>query len=64
MAYFANGSEGEYLDQQCDACTVGQGACPARHDQIKNETLKSAMEILIDKKGDCQMRLEIIKARP
>lgn len=66
MAYFSNGSEGEILDQQCCDCIVNDDApCPVlfvqmefNYDQLKkgNESLQKAMNILIDKKGICQMK--------
>lgn len=63
MAYFSNGSEGEYLENQCATCPLGDKLCPVRHvqlmhnyDQCTNPQLKSAMEILIDEDGDCQLR--------
>ena len=64
MAYFANGSEGEYLDAQCGRCPLADKMCPIKYvqmrynyDQLDNgqEKLKAAMEILIDKDGNCKM---------
>lgn len=70
MAYFANGSEGEYLQDQCADCVLGQAACPILHvqmvhnyDQCRpgNEVLRQAMDKMIDDNGDCQMRVELLK---
>ena len=64
MAYFANGSEGEYLDAQCGRCPLVEKVCPIYAVQFAynyaqldkgNEKLREAMEILIDKDGNCQM---------
>ena len=64
MAYFANGSEGECLEAQCGRCPLGDKTCPIKHVQLLynyaqlrkgNEKLQEAMEILIDKGGNCQM---------
>lgn len=64
MAYFSNATEGEYLDAQCARCQLADKACPIvlvqarfNYDQLRkgNEKLQEAMEILIDKGGNCQM---------
>ncbi len=69
MAYFSNGSEGAYLDEQCGECfhaNDDEACCPVwavqqnfNYDQCKkgNEDLKKAMEILINRKGICQVKL-------
>ena len=68
MAYFSNGSEGEILERQCDDCPLGgEGkACPVlgvhlfyNYDQIGNDDLRNAMNVLVDDKGVCQVRKEL-----
>lgn len=65
MAYFANSSEGDRLEQQCERCPLGEKACPVQlvqlmfnYDQLTagQEKLKAAMSMLIDDKGVCQVR--------
>ena len=62
MAYYANGSEGEILDEQCAECRFGREACPislvqgsynsyAGSDQIIAEILN----ILVRDGEGCQM---------
>lgn len=66
MAYFANGTEGLYLEAQCCEC-LHRGnddvMCPIsavqtlyNYDQIGNEDLTAAMNFLINEQGDCQMK--------
>jgi len=64
MAYFANSSEGEYLEAQCGRCPLGDKTCPIKTVQLRfnyvqldkgQEALQDAMELLIDKGGNCQM---------
>lgn len=71
MAYFSNGSEGSYLDEQCDECAVANDApCPVlfvqthyNYDQLKdgNELLREAINMLVDEKGNCKMKTIIDK---
>jgi len=64
MAYFSNGTEGEVLDEQCGECRLPDDApCPIlfvqgmfNYKQIGRKQLKKAMNILVDKKGNCQMK--------
>lgn len=68
MAYFANGTEGQILDDQCDRCIHGMldsALCPVALVQMTynykqlddgNEDLRTAMQTLINKKGECQMK--------
>ena len=71
MAYFPNGSSGDYLDAQCADCPANKNAgsdgpqCPILHVQLLynydqldkgQEKLKSAMELLIGEDGNCRMR--------
>lgn len=71
MAYFANGSEGEILENQCDTCVHAHddGVCPIsaiqmlfNYEQIDNPDLNAAMSILVDDEGICQMRKALIDA--
>lgn len=72
MAYFANGTEGLYLDEQCCGCLYGldeEVLCPVsavqniyNYDQIGNDKLREAMDLLIDKKGICRMKKAILAA--
>lgn len=66
MAYFANGSKGAILDNQCDNCKFGQaidnGGCPIRfvqewfnYDAVNNETATQILDSLIDPEGNCIM---------
>jgi len=66
MAYFANGSEGEVLENQCGHCLLfkhddehGTG-CPIyqiqqifNYDQLSVPKLEEAMSMLIDNDGAC-----------
>ena len=65
MAYFSNSADGDYLQRQCESCPIGEEACPVfvvqslyNYDQLKkgNELLKSALTMLVDDKGDCQVK--------
>jgi hypothetical protein len=65
MAYFSNGSEGEYLENQCADCPLNDKHCPVfrvqmryNYDQVSpgQEKLRAAMNLLINEKGDCQVR--------
>jgi len=66
MAYFANGSEGMVLDDQCCHCRVSdEHPCPIQRVQLNynyeqchkgNELLREAMNELIDANGNCQMK--------
>jgi hypothetical protein len=67
MAYFANGSEGATLDDQCCECILCDEAheicCPIlavqmtyNYDQVGNDDLRAAMNLLVSKKGECQLK--------
>ncbi len=68
MAYFSNGSEGMYLDAQCDACPIPMEApCPVLYVQMtynyeqldgdgKEGKVSEVMNCLVDKNGDCKMK--------
>jgi hypothetical protein len=68
MAYFANATEGDQLEMQCETCPVGDEACPIKlvqlvhnYDQCGNDQLKQAMNVLIDEEGQCQMLPLLLK---
>ncbi len=70
MAFFANGSEGVRMDEQCESCIHQDpdAGCPImllqinfNYDQISNPKLSQAMNMLINKKGICQMKPVIEK---
>lgn len=72
MAYFSNGTEGMILDEQCAVCIHEDqdAGCPIalvqmlyNYDQIGNDDLQAAMNILINEKGRCQMKPLIDKLR-
>jgi hypothetical protein len=66
MAYFANGTEGMYLDEQCCYCVYGldeNEPCPIYHaqltfnyDQLENDKLRECLTMLVDKSGNCKMK--------
>lgn len=68
MAYFPNGTAGECLDDQCFSCIHGMNdsiMCPVKlvqthynYDQLNegNEDLRAAIDLLVDEKGECQMK--------
>lgn len=65
MAYFANSTEGETLDNQCGNCPLGESACPIymvqslyNYEQLNkgNEKLRTAMNMLVDSRGICKLR--------
>jgi hypothetical protein len=63
MAYFANGTEGLILDNQCAECPLGQKACPImavqlmhNYDQCGNPNLQEAMSKLVNEQGLCQLK--------
>lgn len=68
MAYFANSSEGEVLDQQCAECVLGTAQCPTaliqalyNYDQCDNIGLMEVMNILVSKQGICQTRKQLME---
>jgi len=67
MAYFANGTEGMILEEQCCECPVASDApCPIlwvqityNYDQIekgKRTLVSEVMDCLVDEKGQCKMK--------
>jgi hypothetical protein len=66
MAYFSNGSEVLFLDEQCSECLINDDdPCPILLVQLEfnyvqvnkgNEKLREAMNILIGKDGVCRMK--------
>ena len=72
MAYFPNGTAGEYLDEQCAECIHEdpEAGCPVALIQLEynysqhnkgNSSLKKAMGWLINDTGDCQIKKMIDK---
>lgn len=66
MAYFSNGSDGDFLARQCADCPLGDGPCPVflvqmqyNYEQCDNPKLKEAMNILISEDGICNLRYPI-----
>jgi hypothetical protein len=60
MAYFANGSEGAYLDAQCSECMIGEDPCPVYAAQMEyNYDQKGKIETLLNLLigEDCKCRL-------
>ena len=64
MGYFPNSTAGDYLEQQCERCPLGNEWCPVHgiqmlynYDQLNkgNEQLREAMNLLIDADGNCQI---------
>jgi len=72
MAYFPNGCSGEVLDEQCGKCLIhNEWPCPVlfvqssfNYKQIDIPQLREAMDMLINKKGICQMKLLLDKVTP
>jgi len=72
MAYFPNGTAGDILQKQCDKCLHGMNdslICPVvqvqltyNYEQIGNEDLQTALNILVDDAGTCRMRTAMIQA--
>lgn len=63
IAYFSNSTDGDVLDQQCASCPLGDEMCPIlavqlahNYDQIGNDKLKAAMNLLVNEKGVCQLK--------
>lgn len=70
MAYFPNGSAGEVLDNQCAECPLGDGPCPVALVQMMynytqvgdgEKNLRDAMTLLVDERGICQVRKQILE---
>ena len=71
MAYFANSSEGDVLEEQCADCPLGRLVCPVasiqsmfNYDQCGQPMLEDAMSMLVDNKGICQVKLLIDQQMP
>ena len=74
MAYFANGTEGDTLNEQCHKCLHGMSdsvLCPVAAVQMEynykqlddgNEDLHAAMNLLVNEAGECQMKAAMEKA--
>lgn len=64
MAYFSNGSEGFYFEEQCSRCKYGDKPCPIawvqfnwNYDQIKDTTgtSRAILNHLVKNDGTCSM---------
>jgi hypothetical protein len=62
MAYFANGSEGSYFEQECARCRFGEGPCPIamaqflyNYDAVNNEVATKILGMLVADDGACSM---------
>lgn len=74
MAYFSNGTEGLFLEEQCESCLHGMKddlMCPVMHVQLEynykqiddhNKDLRAAMNLLVDEQGNCLMKAAMEKA--
>lgn len=73
MAYFANGTEGLYLEEQCDSCIHGADEsqsimCPIylvqqeyNYKQNDDGDLRDCLNHLINNQGVCQMKRTLDK---
>ena len=62
MAYFANGSEGECFEDQCEECRYGERPCPValvqqlyNYDACNNKVATNIMNDLVKNDGTCEM---------
>lgn len=74
MAYFANGTDGDRLTEQCEKCLHGMNKemmCPVVSVQLTynyaqldagKEDLRAAMNMLIDEQGVCRMKAAMKEA--
>ncbi len=72
MAYFPNGSSGAILDEQCAEC-LPEDPCPIAFVQIEynyeqcnagQEKIRELMNILVNEKGECQMKKYVRPLEP
>ncbi len=72
MAYFPNSSSGMEFDETCCECIHEdpEAGCPValvqmsfNYDQTDNKKLAEALTMLINEKGECQMKPHIDKLR-
>jgi len=68
MAYFANGSEGMALDEQCEKCRGLYRPCPIaqcqinyNYDAVNNKVASEILNFLIKNDGTCTMFQEFKK---
>ena len=68
MAYFANGSEGECFESQCELCRYGEKPCPIalvqlnyNYDAVNNKTATEILDSLVKNDGTCLMYREFEK---
>lgn len=62
MAYFANGSEGECFEAQCEECRYGEKPCPIalvqqlyNYDAVNNDIATKILNDLVKDDGTCEM---------
>jgi hypothetical protein len=62
MAYFANGTAGLNLDEQCSRCIYGEKACPIywvqlnwNYEACNNKVAREILDYLIADCGRCTM---------
>ena len=62
MAYFANGTEGMYFEEQCSKCKYGNDPCPIafvqafyNYEAAKNKIARSILDDLVQDNGVCRM---------
>ena len=63
MAYFSNGTEGEYFENECAKCIHGDKPCPIafvqmnyNYDACNNETARGILDHLVKNNGTCAMK--------
>lgn len=63
MAYFPNATSGEVLANQCAECPLGEAPCPvylvqihSNYEQLDHKPYQTAVNMLVDDDGLCQMR--------
>lgn len=63
MAYFSNGSEGIYFDEECADCIHGEDSCPICYVQVtfnyeacNNGIARKILDFLVSQDGTCAMK--------
>ena len=69
MAYFANGQDGSYFEEECSSCKYGQEACPIafvqfeyNYEACNNEIASKILDKLVSDNAECSMKKLIEKA--
>jgi hypothetical protein len=62
MAYFSNGAEGSYFEDQCAKCKYGNKPCPIalvqteyNYDAVNNSVASAILNHLVKDDGECKM---------